>query len=251
MKSLEADINAYIALAIATARDDVTVSQAAAIGAQHLSPAEPVNPKYAQQLKALSRKIDMSDYPEVERRFAEELAKVTHFESGAPFLLLPRFVLHVGPGLDAYTQEGAFTGDFVDTLMALRGMTKDLAHLTSTAEVYYVKGSVTMVAPEAMRNECAAALDVLKAYALVRNKPTGVLTVVCMTEGMVSALVNAVVDVGLQAEMAVCLHHKDGAKTVHRLDEEGFLEDWPYGVLNSHVDSGDLHEMGFTPARRY
>lgn len=251
MKSLEADISAFVALAVSNARDDVTVPQATAIGAQYLSPAEPVNPKYSAQLKELSNRIDLNDYPEVNRRFTEELAKVTHFESGAPFLLLPRFVLHVGPGLEAHTQPGAFNGDFVDTLKALRGMTKELAHMTSTSEVYFGKGSVTMVAPEAMRNESAAALDVMKAFAQVRSEPVGVLTVVCMTEGMVSALVNAVVDVDLQAEMAVCLHHKDGTKTVHRLDAEGFLEDWPYGVLNSHVDSGDLHELGFTMASRY
>ena len=251
MKSLETDINAFVALCVTNARDDITVPQATAIGAQHLSPADPVNPKYAEELKALSSKIDVSDYPEVERRLAEELAKVTQFESGAPFLRLPRFVFHVGPGLELYAKPAAFQGDFVDTIMALRGMTKDLAHLTSTAEVYYVKGSVTMVAPEAMRNESAAALDVMTAFAQVRNQSAGVLTVVCMTEGMVSALVNAVVDVDLQDELAVCLHHKDGTQTVHRLDDEGFLEDWPYGVLNSHVDSGDLAELGFTTARRY
>lgn len=245
MKSAKADVAEFLALCLEDAKDDVSVTQAVAISRQYLSPAPSPNPERQVRFTELAQRIDLDDHAKIEQLFDDALDAVTHFASGAPFVRMPRFVLHVGPGLAQYSKPGDYVGDFVETLKTLRVMTKELAYVTSTQESMYQAGSIRLIAPEAMRNEAKAALDVMASFAEVRQTPRAVLVVVCLSEGIVSALLGALVDTNLHSELAVCLHSEAGNVSVHRMDIDGCLEDWPYGVLSSHVSSIALEELGF------
>lgn len=162
----------------------------------------------------------------------------------------PRLVLHVGPGLgncqgqaDAALEPGQYRRETTSMLSDLfrQGMAK--TGLDTTA---YAPGSQLLIAPEAYRTERQATLEVLREFSKVRGKDGAVLGVVSFSHGLVTTLVNAMVDINLHHELAVVVHYGDEREaTAHRMDAEGFLEDWPYGVLDALVDEDTLLELGF------
>lgn len=153
-----------------------------------------------------------------------------------------RIVLHVGPGLERY----CMPGDDVATRRALRERVRDLAELASIHETLYEPHSELMVAPEVLRTEAAATIEVLRQFHAVRQNGTStVLAVVTFSHGLVMTLVNALVDINLHRELLICLHGDNEGPSVHGMDEEGFLENWPYGVLEQTIDKGTLLGLGF------
>jgi hypothetical protein len=160
-----------------------------------------------------------------------------------------RIVLHVGPGLERY----CVPGDEVATRRALRERVRDLAELASIHETLYEPHSELMVAPEVLRTEAAATLEVLRQFHTVRQHGNStVLAVVTFSHGLVMTLVNALVDLNLHRELLICLHGDNEGPSVHGMDEEGFLENWPYGVLDTNIDKGTLLGLGLDvpPKRR-
>lgn len=241
IKSRDEAIDAFVEMVVLVAKDDVTVSRGDALSAQHLTPAEPLNPKYGKMLKLLSSMVDPADYPEVDRRLEKALSAVTHFDSGKPFMRRPQLVLHVGEGLGKHIPEDNIS----ISLNRMRELMESQAHLTGTEFAYASNSGYVLAAPELLRTESAAVRRVMLAFsqALASKK---VLTVMTFSHGVVGAVLNAVVEVGMHKHLAICLHHADGGITVHGMDDEGFLEDWPYGVLDAQIDTDELKELGFT-----
>jgi hypothetical protein len=112
-------------------------------------------------------------------------------------------------------------------------------------------GSQLLIAPETLRTEAHATREVLRAFAKTRNMPEAVLGVVSFSHGLITTLVNAMVAINQHQELVVIVHYDDEREpTAHRMDVEGFLEDWPYGVLDASVDDDTLLEMGFDVPHR-
>jgi hypothetical protein len=81
-----------------------------------------------------------------------------------------------------------------------------------------------------------------------------VLSVVVFSSDVVSALLNAVYFLDVSANTRVVLHRNEKqttgeqSYTIHTLDEEACLVDWPYGVLYPSVDEHELASLGFPEA---
>jgi len=248
MPNKETLLNELIELAVADTRDDISVPRHVALSRQHLSPAASPNAERQARFVELMAHFTQDEYPEIDRRFDAALATVTHFDSGAPFQRLPRIVLHVGPGLERFCTPG----DEVATRRALRERVRDIAELAGVHETLYERASHLLIAPEVLRTEAAAAIEVLRQFHAVRQHGTStVLAVVTFSQGLVMTLVNALVALNLHRELLICLHGDNEGLSVHGMDDEGFLEHWPYGVLDTNIDKSTLQGLGFdVPSKR-
>jgi hypothetical protein len=161
----------------------------------------------------------------------------------------PRMVLHVGPGL-AKCRSSADPAlerslHHSETHSELSQLFRDTMEQTGVQTAPWAPGSQLLIAPEVLCTEAQATIDVLRTYAAVRAKPGAVLGVMTFSYGLIQTLLNALVTADVHLELVVCLHYEDRAPTVHRMDKEGFLEDWPYGILDANVDEDTLLELGF------
>lgn len=167
----------------------------------------------------------------------------------ATLLPAPRMMLHVGPGLakcrSASDPVLLRSLHHTETQSALSQLFRETMEQSGLQAAPWAPGSQLLIAPEVLCTEAQATLDVLRAYAAVRAKPDAVLGVMTFSYGLIQTLLNALVTADVHLELAVCLHYEDRAPTVHRMDKEGFLEDWPYGVLDANVDEDTLLELGF------
>lgn len=152
----------------------------------------------------------------------------------------PTLILHVGEGLVQYL----VPNHHLSTWEALSQMMQQhLVGNTKAEQGLFFKS----VLPEYIRTEKTAILAVMQQYREILDKPNGVLNVVTLNANVASGIINAMMDTGNQLELLVCLHDSDfeeGYK-LSWLDHEGFLQEWPYGVLNAHVDVEDLRAMKF------
>ena len=155
-----------------------------------------------------------------------------------------QLVIHVGPGLQD-------VAGFSDTC--------DKFELAKTRVIEYIKpinnqlfdGKRTspLVAPETLRHAQDTLLVILKTLARTRHDGF-VLSLVLFSGDVLGTLLGCVYDIGMCANTVVILHARgelgatDGY-TVHHLDEEGCLLDWPYGVLDAHCERAELAGLGF------
>ena len=147
-----------------------------------------------------------------------------------------RFILHVGTGLEAYSKGEAplVAIDKLKTMM--NGAFRDISTLPRNK---------FMVGPEFLRNETEAAKNVMAAFLCAYKEKDTTLCVATFSSGLATALVNAMVDCNLHHELVVCLH-ADAANegyTSHRLSKEGYLQDWPFGVLTPSLERDELKEQ--------
>jgi len=168
----------------------------------------------------------------------------------------PRLVLHVGPGLskcygqaDATHEPGQYRRE---TTSMLSDLVRDSMVKTGLDHLATTPGSKLLVAPETLRTEAQACIDVMREFAKVRSKEEAALVVVTFSHGLINALIGAIVDTTLYQELVVVAHYGDEKEpTAHRLDEDYCLEDWSYGLLDATVDEDTLLELGFDVPHKY
>jgi hypothetical protein len=156
------------------------------------------------------------------------------------FSQTPRFVVHVGPGLDRFHQlpDAAANG-------ALSSLVYK-AHATSMeSEQYRWLSEVMVIAPEVRRSEAATVRDIMAQFRAKRQQGGTLLTVVTFSQNVLSAILDAMVHVKFHDEIAVFLHAEDGTFSCHRMTEDGQLENWVYGALCSIMDDGAFRELDF------
>ena len=142
-----------------------------------------------------------------------------------------RIILHVGNGLDEYSK-GEAPLVAIDKLKSM--MTRVYADLSAHKHIRY------LVNPESLRSEAHAFNCVLTAFSNACKEEATVLSVALYSSTVLSAVISALIDLDMGASLVVCLHHEPhsygsqgtGRYTLHGLDADGFLENWPYGVLD-------------------
>lgn len=159
----------------------------------------------------------------------------------------PKFILHVGPGLSRHANfaEQGWAGTMASLDKLVRDKAQSLAG-TANTEV--------MLAPETLCDETRAAEKVMAAlWRTLQSQNDEVLSVLTYSSHLTSIVINAVIDVGQEHLFKVCLYREEPETdfTVHGIDTEGFLEDWPYGALHGSVEKHYLKKLGFTVRRDY
>jgi hypothetical protein len=153
--------------------------------------------------------------------------------------------IHVGHGLDNVAQFN-ISGDPSDARLRLRNHVEP-----HDGEIFNGKFIERVIAPESMRNEKQAALDVLAQFARVRGLGKA-LSVITFSHHVASLLLNAAHELNCHLQTVIVLHAKGepgtcGEVTVHELDAEGFLlNDFPYGALHPDIDRFELANVGFS-----
>jgi hypothetical protein len=168
----------------------------------------------------------------------------------------PRLVLHVGPGLskchgqaDAAHEPGQYRRE---TTSMLSNLVLESLAKTGLDYIDNAPGSKLLVAPETLRTEAQACVDVMREFAKVRSKEGAALVVVSFSHGLINMLISAMVDIRLPEELAIVVHYADEREpTVHRMDEDYCLENWPYGILGTSLDEDTLLELGFDVPHKY
>ena len=162
------------------------------------------------------------------------------------FASKPRLIVHVGKGL------GRFHGlpeEEIRSQLENRAWKGNLAALGNSE--FDSLRQVMLIAPEHLRDERDAALEVLKTFSAKRQLSGTALAVVTLSQNVLSAIIDAVVQIDFHDELAVCVHsEKDGEISVHRLNDDGVLQDWPYGCLQALLDQDDLAPFDFAALRK-
>lgn len=157
----------------------------------------------------------------------------------------PRLIMHVGPGLSRYRsdKEGL---DVRATTAALSFMMLEKSRELANMSPYHI-----IVAPELMREEAKAGEEIMKAFYDALQKPDEpVVSVATFSSHLPNIVLNAVVDVGHGKDIVLCFHDEEQGKySVHGLTEEGYLENWRFGVLERGIENHFLHELGFKVKR--
>lgn len=152
-----------------------------------------------------------------------------------------QLIVHVGTVLGAVAAFDGRWDKFADAKVRLGKHVEQLDE-----ELADGKGVMTLIAPEVMRNEIDTLKDVLRTLSRTR-KEGQVLSVLTFSENILGPLLNCVFDLDLHLQALVVLHMPEG-QSMHALDAEGFLLDWPYGVLLPRIEWQALPALGFPEA---
>lgn len=162
------------------------------------------------------------------------------------FAQKPTFIIHVGKGLGRFHELPE--NDVRRKLESLAW--KGIRAALSDADYQHIN-PVMLVSPEAWRNEQDAVREVMKKFSAVRQLGGTALTVVTFSQNVLSGILDAVVQVKFHDEVAVCVHsEKEGDVTVHRMNDDGVLQDWPYGCLQALLSEDDLEPFDFAALRK-
>lgn len=160
-----------------------------------------------------------------------------------------QLIIHTGPGLH---QIADFDGN---CLAVHHAIMRIQSHMTLVeAPLLKDKPVQRFIAPEMLTSSQKALEQVLELFAHCQKVDGKVLSVVLFSSDVVGALLNAVYFLDISANTCVVLHRDEKrtagepAHTIHTLDKEACLENWPYGVLDAWVDEHRLAGLGFPEA---
>jgi len=153
-----------------------------------------------------------------------------------------QLIVHVGAGLQDVAR---FTGHWDDFAPA---KTRIAGYLEPIDEAFAGGKSVlSLVAPETLRTSQDTLLDVLETLARTKRERQ-VLSLTLFSGDLLGSLLGCVYDLDLAASVVVLLHARGepaSSYTVHQLDNEACLLDWPYGVLTAQCERPELAALGF------
>jgi hypothetical protein len=160
-----------------------------------------------------------------------------------------QLIIHTGPGLHEIA-------DFDGNCLAVHHAIRRLEGHVIMVEDLLLRGKPVQryIAPEMLTSPQKALEQVLELFAHCQKVEGKVLSVVVFSSDVVSALLNAVYFLDVSANTRVVLHRNEKqttgeqSYTIHTLDEEACLVDWPYGVLYPSVDEHELASLGFPEA---
>lgn len=154
-----------------------------------------------------------------------------------------RLILHVGPGLEYYTRCTAQAVALTNLASMLRNSAK---HLSTAAR------STELAIPELMTTSSRAALTVMERFRPLASEPGAVLSVASFCHDAINEVLNAVVEFELGNLLLVCLHSQADSPdfTKHQMDNDGFLLDWPYGILSPQLDENAMHALNYQALKK-